>query len=427
MKTSPEFELKFRKSKGEPFEVWRWIGSANLSMSGDHSEYKYRQGRRIVDVQYLIAEVLNFPHKWLRFCSNSDIEIKNEVREGVSSILLLRCKCCNREHPVCSEDPGLELMNINLALVAGIASLGLNMYHLNEICSSLHIPGITKEEYNQYLDELMESYNLSLTDAEKSMKKSYESVKNSFQEQSIRTSTPKKNENVSDYEIKKIAFLKDLEKSAEEIEIIARLTVNQRAEPLWFEERRKRLTASNFGKVFKLLDKTDRKNLVNQITNSTFVGNMYTKYGNENEKNAIKDFENLLGVCVVNCGLFIHQDYPFLAASPDGLIEENAIIEVKCPYKAKELTPEEAINKNLIQYATIENGAFTLKRSDHYYYQVQGQLFVTGRQFCYFVVWTPLGLVYEKIVRDEACWSKMFPKLENFYFQHMLPVLLEET
>jgi hypothetical protein len=38
-----------------------------------------------------------------------------------------------------------------------------------------------------------------------------------------------------------------------------------------------------------------------------------------------------------------------------------------------------------------------LKRTHAYYFQVQGQLLITGRQFCYFVIWTPKGLILEKI------------------------------
>ncbi|KAJ8921167.1 hypothetical protein NQ315_013639 [Exocentrus adspersus] len=409
---------EIQEVQGEPFEVWRWIGSANLSMTGNQSDYVYRQGRRIVDVQYLIKEVLKFPHKRLYFCSSKDVEIKNEVRDGLLSVLLLRCKRCNKEHTVCSEDPASDLMNVNLAFVAGVVSLGLSLYHLNEICSSLQIAGILAEEYNRYLDEIFEIYNDSLTDNEKSKQKS-------FQEELMKTSTPKLN-TTSDFDVRKQEFLKNLEKTPGEIERISKLTAEQSNSPLWYEERKIRLTASNFGRIFKLLDKTDRNIIVNDLLHSNFTGNTFTKYGNDNEINAIKDFEKVLGQCVISCGLFIHQDYPFLAASPDGLIGEDALVEVKCPYKAKDLTPEEAIATQQIQYATFENRKLSLKRSDRYYYQVQGQLFVTRREFCYFVVWSPKGLVYEKIGKDQECWDKMFPKLEEFYFGHLLPALLKE-
>lgn len=39
----------------------------------------------------------------------------------------------------------------------------------------------------------------------------------------------------------------------------------------------------------------------------------------------------------------------------------------------------------------INNGKLILKRNYPYYYQVQGQLNITKRTWCYFVVWTPKG------------------------------------
>lgn len=38
-----------------------------------------------------------------------------------------------------------------------------------------------------------------------------------------------------------------------------------------------------------------------------------------------------------------------------------------------------------------DDGKITLKKTDNYYYQVQAQLNITERNYCYFVVWTPKG------------------------------------
>jgi len=43
-----------------------------------------------------------------------------------------------------------------------------------------------------------------------------------------------------------------------------------------------------------------------------------------------------------------------------------------------------------------------MNRSHIYYYQLQGQLHITQRQYCIFALWTPLGLKMEKILRDDA-------------------------
>ena len=44
--------------------------------------------------------------------------------------------------------------------------------------------------------------------------------------------------------------------------------------------------------------------------------------------------------CVIESGLIIHKDYPFIAASPDGVVNclccGSGCVEVKYPYKYKE-------------------------------------------------------------------------------------------
>ncbi|CAH1141268.1 unnamed protein product [Phyllotreta striolata] len=398
--------------KGEPFEVWRWIGHTSVSLSGDISEFKYRPGRRIVDPQYLIEETLKFPHRFLRLCKNTDVAIKNEIKEGFVSIFILECKKCKVKQSICSEELESDYLSVNLAFVAGILSLGLSLYTLNELCSSLRIPGVTAEDFSRYVDEIYQIYNDPVSDSEKS---------SSFQTPA-KTSTPiRRTEDV--YGLKKNAFLKQLERLPGDVE---KMTRNQVNNPVWFEERRKRLTASNFGRICKLLDTTNRKKVVESLLHDTFKGNIYTKWGTDNEPCARSNFEKLLNVVVKDCGLFVHPDYPFLAASPDGLIEPDGLVEIKCPYKAKEVAPDEGIESGLIKYAKLEKGALKLNKEDKYYYQVQGQLFVTGRTYCYFVIWTPKGLLYEKILRDEQLWNKMLPKLEEFYFDHLLPALLKE-
>lgn len=361
----------------------------------------------------------------------------------------MHCSNCKVDYPVCSEDPDMDLMNVNLAFVAGIVSLGLSLHQMNDLCSALQIPAISFKSYSDYLDKIYDIYNESV--GENSRDSSAASTTTTtaaaaeeadhfdghtvetlstpnldFQKYFLRSSTPNLNIVRDDSETKKEKFLESLELTPEEIEIMSALTVNQRDDPLWHQERKKRLTASNFGRICKLLDTTDKSKVARDLVSSNFTGNVYTKYGSDNEDNALNDFMKIVGITVKSCGLFVHRNYPFLAASPDGLIADDGIVEIKCPYKARNLLPEDAIEQKLIQFATFVDGNFRLKRSDKYYYQVQGQLFVTGRKFCYFIVWTPHGFLYEKIERDEECWRKMLPKLERFYFEYLLPVILEE-
>lgn len=90
------------------------------------------------------------------------------------------------------------------------------------------------------------------------------------------------------------------------------------------------------------------------------------------------------------------------------------------------MVPLQAIKLKKVPFCQLSDGQMSLKRNHDYYYQVQGQLHVTGRTFCYFVVWTTKGLVYEKIERDDQFWEReMELKLEKFYFECLLPELID--
>ncbi|XP_074042183.1 uncharacterized protein [Leptinotarsa decemlineata] len=125
--------------------------------------------------------------------------------------------------------------------------------------------------------------------------------------------------------------------------------------------------------------------------------------------------------------MFIDEyDYIF-GASPEGLIGDDAIVEVKCPKTMSKMHPKEAIEQKIINFCTLdENLHLQLKQNHNYYYQVQGQLHITQRSLCYFVIWTPLRILVEKIIKDDSFWTnKMKPKLENFYNSCLLPELID--
>lgn len=50
-------------------------------------------------------------------------------------------------------------------------------------------------------------------------------------------------------------------------------------------------------------------------------------------------------------GFFIDVEEPYLGAIPDGIIKaENAIIEIKCPYVARNLSPQDAILNKKVSF-----------------------------------------------------------------------------
>lgn len=210
---------------------------------------------------------------------------------------------------------------------------------------------------------------------------------------------------------------------------IVEQTVMQADCDIWHEKRRVRLTASNFGIVCRRKDSTSCANIVKRLLYKPPLSTPAIEYGRRNEPTVVRRFQEETGLTVKKCGLFIDLKYGFLGSSPDGLIcEENALIEVKCAPSAVHHGLRETAARKKTFFLQINNdGNLLLKRSHPYYYQVQGTLNITDRDFCYFVVMSDAqqNLHIEKIQRDKLMWEKeMLPQLSKFYRWCLLPEIV---
>ncbi|KAK4879660.1 hypothetical protein RN001_007806 [Aquatica leii] len=128
---------------------------------------------------------------------------------------------------------------------------------------------------------------------------------------------------------------------------LERKTLGQKENVEWYQARRNRLTASSFGKICLRRSSTPSHNLIKELFYRN--SNLKTKaiqYGIENEKVAIKKFETLSNVKVRDCGFFVCPNFCFLGASPDGINDNNKVIEVKCLYACKSESVRKAAKKN---------------------------------------------------------------------------------
>ena len=67
----------------------------------------------------------------------------------------------------------------------------------------------------------------------------------------------------------------------------------------------------------------------------------------------------------------------------------------------------------------------SLKRQHAYFYQIQLQLYVTECTWCDLVVWTPEDVFVQRIAKEEGFVEGHLPKLKKFYFDHLLPAVLQ--
>jgi len=92
------------------------------------------------------------------------------------------------------------------------------------------------------------------------------------------------------------------------------------------------------------------------------------EWGIENEEKALAYYEHLHGM-VTPTGRLIHPEINYIAGTPDGLIGEDGIIEIKCPYNP------------MNHFANITENA----QLKDYGYQIQGYMWITDRKWCDFV------------------------------------------
>lgn len=201
--------------------------------------------------------------------------------------------------------------------------------------------------------------------------------------------------------------------------------------PRWHLERRVRITASVAKSFFtaKELDKVVNDHLwkSNDISHLQAV-----QYGRDNEANALKEYKQVTGSNVVNAGLVVNSKYPGLGCSPDGLVTNKEgmltkLIEIKCPFKIKDQHPQQfdpVLLKNMC-YRIDENGYLKIKRNHAYYFQVQLSLAIMNLNECDFIIWSPKGMVFENIERDNNFINTLTKKLVNIHCTVLIPEFFE--
>jgi hypothetical protein len=222
------------------------------------------------------------------------------------------------------------------------------------------------------------------------------------------------------------SFLKSMrvtQISGQEIEDVETATRDQSSSLLWVEERKKRLNASTFGRICKMTDRTNGSLLARSLLVHKQLNSEAVNHGKAYESVAVAKYEKTTGTTAQRCGLFISQIYPFLSASPDRMINENLLLEVKCPFVAREclITPQ------TVPYLYFaDDGQLALKRTHDYFYQVQGQMFCAGASAVDFLVYTFKDMQIIRINRDEIFLQAMNNALQTFYTSYFQAALLDK-
>ena len=186
--------------------------------------------------------------------------------------------------------------------------------------------------------------------------------------------------------------------------------IEQRSEA-WHDIRLGRITGTCFKSLVAKDSTATYQDLITDIACEIITGRAEESYTNEimqrgidTEPIARKEYENIFGVEVKQSGFITpdedHKYHDWVGISPDGLVE-NGILEIKCPLMKTHL-----------------NYIYADRLPTDYRYQVQGQLFVTGLEFCDFMSYVE-GM--------KPFIIRVLPELELFKeFETRLDVAIEQ-
>lgn len=170
----------------------------------------------------------------------------------------------------------------------------------------------------------------------------------------------------------------------------------------WYAIRRGKMSASNAETII-----ANGKGLETYIYN--LMAEYYSSAEKENyinadmqrgidlESEARLEFEFYTDLDVQEVGFIEYNE--FIGVSPDGLIGDDGLIEIKCP------------NDSIYFKLLLSNNI-----KPEYIAQMQMQMYVTDRQYCYFVSYNPnfeKSLYIKKINRDEEMIDKLKKGLER--------------
>lgn len=137
--------------------------------------------------------------------------------------------------------------------------------------------------------------------------------------------------------------------------------------------------------------------IITGVPADTFKGNKWTDRGIELEMEAGRYYEFQRGVKMEEVGFVTDDDYT-VGASPDRLVDDIGLLEIKCPAP-----------KNHVKYMLEQN-----VDKDHKP-QLQGQLFVTGRQWVDIISYNPeMRPVVIRARRDAVYIAALQELLQGF-------------
>lgn len=180
----------------------------------------------------------------------------------------------------------------------------------------------------------------------------------------------------------------------------------------WFAARLGRVTGSRVADVMaktKAGYSASRANYMAELICERLTGqqaerftNAAMQWGTDTEPRARAAYEFLTDNYVIETGFVLHGDIADFGASPDGLVADDGLVEIKCPNTATHI--ETLLGESV---------------PGKYVTQMQAQMACTGRAWCDFVSFDPrlpgdMQLWVKRVQRDEAFIADMEAEISAF-------------
>jgi putative phage-type endonuclease len=187
--------------------------------------------------------------------------------------------------------------------------------------------------------------------------------------------------------------------------------MEQRTEE-WFEARMGCVTASRTADVMAKTKSgyaASRANYMAELICERLTGERQggfssaaMQWGTETEPQARMAYEIITGATVVETGFVLHPEISGFGASPDGLIGDGGLIEIKCP-----------------NTATHIDTLLADKVPTKYIIQMHVQMLCTGRAWCDFVSFDPrlpidLHMFIKRVERDNKLAEEIVTEVQSF-------------
>ncbi|XP_059185377.1 uncharacterized protein LOC131968486 isoform X2 [Centropristis striata] len=186
------------------------------------------------------------------------------------------------------------------------------------------------------------------------------------------------------------------------------------------EELRNLRLTGHFKEICKLKPgRSNAEHLIFKIK-KRFIRCKSVQVEEELKAGALREYCKHLCVNWSPCGLVIHPNAPWLGALPDGLVYDPnetpsyGLVHVKC-IGLRSFTE--------CRFLICRDGALQLKKTHSSYWHIQGEMMVTGTEWCDMLVFSREDMLVQRIYRDATIIKAMKKKLDDFFFYYYLPCL----